>query len=372
MLRKTFLALLLLSSTAHAGLISHTDYVDGNVVTAAGQNSNENTIVNEINGNLNSANIAPLGVATSNIANNAVGLTQLATVVTSSLTAHTNFASYRRPRLTWQSSTAIDVENNTGTQFETCITFPDGERRCVTEDTGSTTKYRRSLTGSVCAFSNGSEQGGVDAAAITNNTWYYTYAIKSQVSGSNFVVCMSTNVPTRSAYSTLNTKWTTNGWTYLGLVRYGDSGPNASGLLSFKQVNALSTFTNIISSNTTGGAGVLLKACITAACDYDYTSGTSGTAIPETLSSVYVMASSTPVAAGRISILSDKRAVTSTYLGTGTDSGVAATPVLIPVLVGNIADSLSLTNTAGNAIMRQILFTGWIDPLLSSGLGVQL
>ncbi len=68
----SFTLSLLTAGLAQAGLITHTDYTAGSVITSAGQNSNENTIINEFNGNINSANIAANGVATSNIADSAV------------------------------------------------------------------------------------------------------------------------------------------------------------------------------------------------------------------------------------------------------------------------------------------------------------
>ena len=57
------------------GLISITNYTSGASITAAGQNSNENTIVNEINGNLTTANIHP---------NAGIVDTQLAQITTAS------------------------------------------------------------------------------------------------------------------------------------------------------------------------------------------------------------------------------------------------------------------------------------------------
>lgn len=62
------LPLLGLIRTAEAGLITHTDYTAGNVITAAGQNTNENAIVNEFNGNINNANILDGGIATADLA----------------------------------------------------------------------------------------------------------------------------------------------------------------------------------------------------------------------------------------------------------------------------------------------------------------
>lgn len=60
--------LFLVSSLCHAGLVSHTDYSDGNVVTASGQNTNENAIFNEFNGNIDNNNIKTGGITGTNIA----------------------------------------------------------------------------------------------------------------------------------------------------------------------------------------------------------------------------------------------------------------------------------------------------------------
>lgn len=65
---KKLFALLLLSTPCYAGLITHTDYVAGQVITASAQNTNENTIVNEINGNLDNTNISAGGITTTNLA----------------------------------------------------------------------------------------------------------------------------------------------------------------------------------------------------------------------------------------------------------------------------------------------------------------
>lgn len=82
-------------SPCFAGVISHTDYTAGNVITAAGQNANENTIVNEFNGNINSANIAAQGVALTNIvkgsANTLMAMDPTATVVWGSSVAVSTF-----------------------------------------------------------------------------------------------------------------------------------------------------------------------------------------------------------------------------------------------------------------------------------------
>lgn len=60
MLRKFLAPLLVVFGAAtrlHAGLITHNDYVAGTVITATAQNTNENAIVNEFNGNIESSNL---------------------------------------------------------------------------------------------------------------------------------------------------------------------------------------------------------------------------------------------------------------------------------------------------------------------------
>ncbi len=69
---------------SYGGTISHTDYSAGAVITAAGQNTNENTIVNEFNGNIDNTNIKTGGILTGNIAN--------ATIVGGNINPHTNIA----------------------------------------------------------------------------------------------------------------------------------------------------------------------------------------------------------------------------------------------------------------------------------------
>ena len=57
MKKLSLIILLGLTSTAKAGLITHSDYTAGTSITASAQNSNENTVFNEFNGNIESTNI---------------------------------------------------------------------------------------------------------------------------------------------------------------------------------------------------------------------------------------------------------------------------------------------------------------------------
>jgi len=59
------------------GLVSLTAHVAGTILTAAALNNNLNAIVNQVNGNLEAANIAALAITSAKIASNAVTATKL-------------------------------------------------------------------------------------------------------------------------------------------------------------------------------------------------------------------------------------------------------------------------------------------------------
>lgn len=65
----TLIGTLLINSPIYAGLITHNDYSSGATITAAGQNTNENAVFNEFNGNIDDTNIkASAGIAVSKLA----------------------------------------------------------------------------------------------------------------------------------------------------------------------------------------------------------------------------------------------------------------------------------------------------------------
>ncbi len=84
----------LICTVSYAGVITHTDYTAGAVITAAGQNANENTIVNEINGNLEDTNIKVGGVSSSNLATslNLTGTTTISRAAITNVTVSSNVA----------------------------------------------------------------------------------------------------------------------------------------------------------------------------------------------------------------------------------------------------------------------------------------
>lgn len=141
-----------------------------------------------------------------------------------------NLGTYKKPVLKYISTTTIDIEANAGTN-STTIYFPSGAIT-VTEDTSSTTKYRRALTS---ATSNGYESGDTGAAdsgmrqgiSVSASTWYYVYAAKViagsdySASAGKFVLVIDTTAPTPANESTLNSRYTADNWVYMGSFRRG-------------------------------------------------------------------------------------------------------------------------------------------------------
>src|SRR5262245_61890113 len=60
------------------GQVTLTPHVAGTVLTAAALNNNENAIINQVNGNIETANIANLAVTAAKIASGAVTGTKIA------------------------------------------------------------------------------------------------------------------------------------------------------------------------------------------------------------------------------------------------------------------------------------------------------
>lgn len=194
---------------------------------------------------------------------------------------------YRRPTLKFASVTAVDVENNTGTQHETTILFPDGTYRSVTEDTSSTNKYRRFLITAAAEFTSGTEDSGLRSGITeATNTWYAIYAVKSAIDATKFVLAGDTTLPLQTNFSTLNSRYGTSGWVYLGMIRNGDNGGTTGDLLNFKQCGGMTIFTNKVTGGSTAldssGLLVATQAAGTALA-YQTSNGTGTTDIPANL-----------------------------------------------------------------------------------------
>lgn len=194
--------------------------------------------------------------------------------------------SYKRPRLVWNSVSRVDIETNTATSNTTSIMFPDGQVRTVTENLATTQNYHSFKPSQNAAFASGTIQGGLRSSlTATANTWYAMYAVKCTKAGetTNYVLVGDTFTPVATNFSTLNTNFGTNGWVYLGMIRYGDSGLNTTIVLQFNQSGNSTVFTTTQTNNgnALSGQGVVLATTGGATSStWTYVSGTSGVQIP--------------------------------------------------------------------------------------------
>jgi hypothetical protein len=265
------LGLLALATNSYAGLITRTYiYSDGNTISANENNTNENTLYNEINGNLDSNNLAANAVNSSEIAANAVTMGKLDSNLQ-------GFFTYRRPNLVFVDTNTVDVEGNTGTANQTCVFFPD-ERRCVTETTSSTDQFRRLKMSATATLSGTWDSGLRSGLTLGTSSWWLIYAVKTTDNSSNFVLVVDSVTPTQGNYALLNSNFGSNSWVYLGAIRYGDNSNNPAGILSFTQSGGKTEFTNLKSASN---PGIILNTQASGTnIDWEYNTGVSSVAVP--------------------------------------------------------------------------------------------
>lgn len=132
---------------------------------------------------------------------------------------------YRRPVLQWNDADTVNVEAQGGAANQTRILFPDGSARTVTEDLASTQKYRQFDVTKTAEFTTGTESGGLRSGlSPANNAWYSLYAVKSQINPANFVIVGDTTPPVTANVATLNSRYGTAGWLYLGSIYRTNAG----------------------------------------------------------------------------------------------------------------------------------------------------
>ena len=350
-------------NVVYAGLITRTyTYTDGNTISANENNTNENTIYTEFNGNIEAANIKDGTITNADIADTQIEKAKLSTVVQATLTYVNVLGNYRRPVLQFISSTAVDIENNTGTSNQTCVHFPD-ERRCVTEDTSSTDKYRRLVTSAQSSFTSGTEDSGMSPGeTVANNTWYAVYAVKSQINTANFVLAISTNTPTQSNFSRLNTLFAVNGWVYLGMVRVGDNSGSTNTLLSFIQIGNWTRWAQATAGTVDPGNGIRMATTAGAtSLSFTASAGTGATNIPSHLPvGIYeTLTSGATSGTQRVT----NAAASVTY-------AIANTNLFSTIVLTNNAQGIKITPADSAAC--DIFLVGWIDPVLGIGYNPQL
>ncbi len=195
-----------------------------------------------------------------------------------------HYSTYRRPNLQFNNSTVVNVEAGIdGTSGEVRILFPDGTIR-----TDSTTGRVQCNVAQVAALS-GTWQSGLRTGSVANNTWYAIYMVKTTDDSAKMVAVADTVLPIQANFATLNSNFGTNGWVYLGLVRHGDQGGAATGILAFFQNGNFTFFEN----NNTGGnvqtpiPGIRMATTAAATTlGYANVAGTAGAVIPNNINLV--------------------------------------------------------------------------------------
>lgn len=344
-----------LTATVNGGLITHNDYTSGATITASGQNTNENAVFNEFNGNIESANIKDGTIVNADISGSAaIGFTKLDAPTQSSSTFMFNtlgyLSTYKRPGLVWINATTVDISSNTGTANQTCVIFPDGERRCVTENTATTNVNRRCILTATASTSGTKDSGLRINYNLTGNTWYSFYAVKA-TDTSDFVVVADTINPTFSNYTALNTAYASNGWVYLGMGRYGNNDDITTGLLRFSQ---RSDMTILLSSAAASNRGVVLSSgSPVSVANYLYAAGFSGTQIPSNITFGLIQQQGT---SGTVAVYGDS--------GTTLRLAGAGAGAYINNFWADVTTGFFQTNTSSALLALHIY--GWKDDALGS------
>lgn len=274
------------------------------------------------------------------------------------------YAGWKRPVLIWSTVTTVFVEANTGTANQTKIIFPDGNYRSVTEDVSSTNKYRLFDITATAEYTSGTEDSGLRSGiSETNNLWYAIYAVKSLINTANFVLVGDTTLPLTANFSTLNGRYGTSSWVYLGMIKNGDNSGATSSILRFKQVGNTTQFINACTSN----CGVTLRGTRLASTagatslKYTYSTGTGATDIPDHCDSLNYMAYGFAASASRIRAQSTGATMGDFFAQAGGSQAAS-----IQTLATNV-DDVTLSDAAGNSLAMDINLVGWIDEVLGVG-----
>jgi hypothetical protein len=191
---------------------------------------------------------------------------------------------YSPPDLIYIATGTVDITTNTGTANRTCILFPDGDYRCVTENTATTNKYRRFIITDTANYTSGTEDSGLKSTFIgTNDTFYWIYAVKSQINTANYILEGTTTPALSSNYSTLDGLYGTNGWVYIGKIRYGDNSGVDNDIVAFVMHGPVMIYNSACTAGSSGRNGIgLLMANATSASslDFTFTTGVTGKVVP--------------------------------------------------------------------------------------------
>lgn len=273
------------------------------------------------------------------------------------------YASYKRPQLTWISVSLVDVSVNTDTANKTRIQFPDGTYLSVTEDTSSANKYRRFDITAAANFTSGTEDSGL-RSGITEaiNTRYAIYAVKSQINSANFVLAGDTTFPTIANVATLNGRYGTNSWVYLGYIFNGNGAASNSDICNFVQTGNFTTFLNTVAATAVSTAvGVILATTAGATTlTYTYSAGSGSSALPDTIGNVIYRVQFASIN-NTIRAWDSGGSTRAYWQGHGNNAN-AVVPLVMPA-----SDGIQLNNGSGSLIAQDILLGGFWDTALGVG-----
>lgn len=277
--------------------------------------------------------------------------------------------SYRRPNLVYNSPTVVNIERGlTGVSGQAAILFSDGNYR-----TDSTLSHIN-LDVSRTAVLSGSAQSGVFSGVAINGTWYAVYAVKVTDSATDFVAVASTELPTQASFPNLNTNFGVNGWEYLGLIVYGDSGANPNAIVLFVQDGNFTLFRNANFGNesTSRIRGIQMASASTSwtSLSYSYSSGIGSGQIPSIIGNVlwaFHTTSGSPGVSGQFNITSGVN-FSLTYKTIQILSGFAG-QVVVDDTWGAAVDGLQMQwDSAGTPPTKaDIMLGGFIDNSLGVG-----
>jgi hypothetical protein len=224
-----------------------------------------------------------------------------------------------------------------GASGQAQILFPDGTLRT------DSTAGRINLSISQVAALSGAAQSGLRTGTVSNNTWYACYAVKVTDSTTNFVMVADTVFPTQANFATLNSNFGTNGWVYLGYIRYGNNADSATNIQRFVQSGDTTIFDNTNTKNSVGMVGINLADTASASSlNYSYSAGSGAAQIPNTITIGYVQVGYLPGGAGLISYSSGSSGLMfKAQNGTFSAFITAPAPVFITQGISAVAPATS-------------------------------
>ena len=290
-------------------------------------------------------------------------------------------SSYKKPVLVWESSTSISVPQNTGTTNNTVIYFPTFVASVTEDIAGGTPKYRKcTITASANGYGtsdSGAASGGKRSGlTISGNNWYYVYAAKVRSgtdfssSTAKFILVVDDTSPTASNESTLNTRYGTGCWLYLGLIRYGFGATGTSTAIpKFKMSNKGWTYFYEKSSSGYGGLNLAYSttdADNSASAFYTISHGTSGNVIPSTVGHIQLGMFRERVSDWRVRETSSSSSDTIWRGGWQTDDGTLPHGFVIdlPNESGYSVFQTRISSNTGTA--RGVCLVGFCDRYLTN------